>query len=75
MKDFNTRRAAEWPTCPHGERTDKRTKKDEPLCPFCRREERRRGDGWTAPPLPLLDVPAIAAHDDTLFDPIEGEPS
>ncbi|MFD4990786.1 hypothetical protein ACFWH7_03445 [Cellulosimicrobium cellulans] len=73
MKDFNSRRAAEWPTCPHGERTDKRTKNDEPLCPFCRREERRlKTNGWTGPP---LDVPALAAHDDTLFDPIEGEPS
>lgn len=46
------------PRCGHGERTDRFTKKGEPICPFCRRQK----DPW-APQ--QLDVAALAANDTT----------
>jgi hypothetical protein len=49
------------PRCGHGERADRRTSEDEPICALCRILE-RRFDQITPPP---IDYAALAAGEDT----------
>lgn len=49
------------PRCVHGERTDRRTSADEPICALCRILE-HRFEAITPPP---VDYAALAAGEDT----------
>jgi hypothetical protein len=57
----HTTRMLDPPPCVHGERTDRRTSTDEPICALCRILE-RRFDQITPPP---IDYAALAAGEDT----------
>lgn len=46
--------------CAHGERTDRRTSEDRPICALCRHEEDNR---WTPCPDTIPDWGALAAND------------
>jgi len=56
-----TTRMLDPPRCVHGERTDRRTVLDEPICALCRILER----AFEAIAPPPLDYAALAAGEDT----------
>lgn len=74
-------RGIEYPTCDHGYRTDRSTKDDYPLCPWCRDVAKARrlqearttqqADARPSPSAPVVDHAALAAHDLDLLDHLE----